>query len=141
MTIPREFILPVRIAFGDCDPAGIVYFPNFFRWFDAGMHEMFASVGLSAEKVSRETGLVVWPSIDAKATFHAPARYGESVEVRTSITEWRSRTFVMAHRIIRGETLICDGTVLRFVGERQPGDDTVKLRAVPVPDWVRKPFE
>ena len=43
-----------------------------------------------------ETGLVVWPSIDAKATFHAPARYGESVEVRTSIAEWRSRTFVMA---------------------------------------------
>jgi hypothetical protein len=47
----------------------------------------------------------------------------------------------MAHRIVRGETLICDGTVLRFVGERQPGDENVKLRAVPVPDWMRKPFE
>ena len=82
MAATRDFIMPVSIAFGDCDPAGIVYFPNFFRWFDAGMHEMFASVGLPADKVTRETGLVVWPSIDTKATFHAPARYGEQVEVR-----------------------------------------------------------
>ena len=141
MAATRDFIMPVRIAFGDSDPAGIVYFPNFFRWFDAGMHEMFASVGLSAEKVTRETGLVVWPSIDAKATFHAPARYGESVEVHTCVAEWRSRTFLMSHRIVRGDTLICDGTVLRFVGERQPGTDTVKLRTVPVPEWMRKALD
>ncbi|MBM3406461.1 MAG: acyl-CoA thioesterase [Betaproteobacteria bacterium] len=141
MSATREFIMPIRIAFGDCDPAGIVYFPNFFRWFDAGMHEMFAAVGLSAEKVSRETGLVVWPSIDAKATFHAPARTGDLVEVRSSVAEWRSRTFVMSHRIVRGDTLICDGTVLRFVGERQPSHDDVKMRTVPVPDWMRQAFD
>lgn len=141
MAATRDFIMPVRIAFGDCDPAGIVYFPNFFRWFDAGMHEMFASIGLPADKVTRETGLVVWPSIDAKATFHAPARFGEEVEVHTCVAEWRSRTFLMSHRIVRGDTLICDGTVLRFVGERQPGTDTVKLRTVPVPEWLRAAFD
>ena len=105
------------------------------------MHEMFAAVGLPAEKVGRETGLVVWPSIDVKATFHAPARYGESVEVRSFVSEWRSRTFLMSHRIVRGETLICEGSEVRFVGERMPGDENVKLRAVPIPDWMRKAFD
>ena len=133
----REFIMPVRIAFGDCDPAGIVYYPNFFRWFDAAMHEMFASVGLPADKVSRETGLVVWPSIEVNATFHSPARYGETVEVRSVVAEWRSRTFLLKHRIMRGETLICEGTELRFVGERLPGED-YRMRAAPIPDWMRE---
>jgi 4-hydroxybenzoyl-CoA thioesterase len=136
MTACREFIMPVRIAFGDCDPAGIVYYPNFFRWFDAAMHEMFASVGLPADKVSRETGLVVWPSIEVNATFHSPARYGETVEVRSSVAEWRSKTFLLAHRIVRGDTLICEGSELRFVGERIAAEG-YRMRAVPIPDWMR----
>lgn len=139
MAASRAFVLPVRIAFGDCDPAGIVYYPNFFRWFDTAVHEMFASVGLPADKVSRETGLVVWPSIDVKATFHSPARFGESVEVISQVAEWRTKTFLLSHRIVRGDTLICEGSELRFVGERLGGAD-YRMRAVPVPDWMRTPL-
>ena len=131
--------MPVKIAFGDCDPAGIVYYPNFFRWFDAAVHEMFASVGLAADKISRETGLVVWPSIDVKATFHRPARYNESVEVISQVAEWRTKTFLVSHRIVRGDTLICEGSELRFVGERLAGGD-YRMRSVPVPDWMRTPL-
>lgn len=136
MAASKEFVFPVKIAFGDCDPAGIVYYPNFFRWFDAAVHEMFASVGLPADKVSRDTGLVVWPSIDVKATFHSPARYGEAVAVHSHVAEWRSRTFLLAHRIVRADTLICEGSELRFVGERIPGED-YRMRAAPIPDWMR----
>ena len=31
----------VRIEFGDCDPAGIVFYPNFQRWIDAGSLSSF----------------------------------------------------------------------------------------------------
>ena len=33
---PFEF--HVDIAWGHCDPAGIIYYPNYVRWFDAAYH-------------------------------------------------------------------------------------------------------
>ena len=34
------FVVPVE--FGDTDPATIVFYPHFFRWFDAGAWRLFA---------------------------------------------------------------------------------------------------
>ena len=37
----------VEIEFGDCDPAGIVYFPNYFRFFDdSTAHLISAALGM-----------------------------------------------------------------------------------------------
>ena len=36
----------VRIDWGDCDPARIVFYPNYFRWFDQATSRLFESVGL-----------------------------------------------------------------------------------------------
>ena len=42
----KTVIYTVRVEFGDCDPAGIVWFPNFFRWIDAASRHFFAEHGL-----------------------------------------------------------------------------------------------
>ena len=34
-----------RIAWGECDSAGIVFYPNFYRWFDQGSHELVRKAG------------------------------------------------------------------------------------------------
>ena len=34
----------VEIEFGDCDPAGIVFYPNHFRMFDAATAPTFGEV-------------------------------------------------------------------------------------------------
>ena len=44
--MPVTHIHPVHVEFGDCDPAQIVYFPNFFRWFDAATFHFFRECGL-----------------------------------------------------------------------------------------------
>ena len=36
----------LRIEWGDCDPAGIVFFPNYSRWMDAASHHFFVRCGL-----------------------------------------------------------------------------------------------
>jgi len=28
-----------RVSFGDCDPAGIAYYPNMFKWIDTTFHD------------------------------------------------------------------------------------------------------
>jgi len=36
----------VTVEFGDCDPAQIVYYPNFFRWMDAASRHFFIACGV-----------------------------------------------------------------------------------------------
>lgn len=136
----RTFVLPVLVGFGDCDPAGIVYYPNFFRWFDAATHAMFFAVGQSHDRARREHGWIVWPVVDAGASFCAPARANEAIEIHSTIEHWSAKTFRISHRAMRGDTLLVDGWEVRFIGEPHP-DDPRRLRVVPIPDFVRQLFD
>ena len=42
----KIIVFRVGVQFGDCDPAGIVFFPNFSRWMDAASHHFFVGCGL-----------------------------------------------------------------------------------------------
>jgi 4-hydroxybenzoyl-CoA thioesterase len=136
----KTHVHPVLVGFGDCDPAGIVYYPNFFRWFDAAMHAMFFARGHSFESMKREHGLIAWPLVDAGGAFRAPARLNEQIEIHSTIESWSRKTFRIAHRALRGSTLLVEGWEVRFLGEPHP-DDPQRLRAVPIPDWMRTLFD
>ena len=42
----RNNTIQLHVEFGDCDPAGIVFYPNYFRWMDVGTRRFFASCGV-----------------------------------------------------------------------------------------------
>jgi 4-hydroxybenzoyl-CoA thioesterase len=46
--MPRTTIHRVQVQFGDCDPAQIAFFPNYFRWCDAATLHFFTSGGMVA---------------------------------------------------------------------------------------------
>lgn len=133
-----SYVHPVRIGFGDCDPAGIVYYPNFFRWFDDAVHAMFFSIGESHDR-SREQDLIVWPLADAGASFRAPARYNECIEIHSRVESFTAKTFRIAHRAMRGDTLLAEGWEVRFIGEPHP-DDPKRMRAIPLPESLIRLF-
>ena len=98
----RVHQLSIHVEFGDCDPAGIVWFPNFFRWFDAGSRRFFIACGVPTWKeLEKTTGIIGTPLVDTRARFVKPASYGDEVIVETSVPEWRGKSFVMRHRILR----------------------------------------
>ena len=136
----KTHVHPVLIGFGDCDPAGIVFYPNFFRWFDASTHELLLAAGQSHDGMHREHGWVLGPLVDAGATFRAPARYNERIEIHSEIERWSAKTFRIAHRALRGDTLVAEGWEVRFIGAPHP-DDPKRLRALPIPGWFRALFE
>jgi acyl-CoA thioesterase FadM len=35
-----------RVEFGDCDPAQVAYYPNFFLWLDRSTHALFETAGV-----------------------------------------------------------------------------------------------
>ena len=133
----RIHTLPIHVEFGDCDPAGIVWFPNFFRWFDAGSRRFFIACGVPTWKeLEKTTGIIGTPLVDTQARFVKPASYGDEIVVETSITEWRGKSFVMRHRILRDGDLLCECEEVRVFAQRN-GADPHAIRAVVVPADIR----
>src|SRR5208282_321650 len=106
----RTVVYRVQIQFGDCDPAGIVFFPNFSRWMDAASLNYFAASGIPPwRELEKTTGIVGTPLLEIHTRFVTSATYGEIIEIHTSVEEWHAKTFVQKHVAMRGPDLICEG--------------------------------
>lgn len=127
----------VEVQWGDCDPAGIVFFPNFSRWMDQASLAFFRACGLPPWRELEATrGIVGTPLLEIHTRFYKPASYGETIEVHTLIEAWAAKTFRHQHRVLRGETLLCEGTEVRAFVQRDPADPA-RLRALPVPEDLK----
>lgn len=136
----RTFVLPVSIDFGDCDPAGIVFYPNFYRWFDRATHRMFAAVGYDFFQLKRDHGWIAWPLVDTGARFLLPATVGDQIELHSTIIEWSAKTFRISHQARRDGDLLVDGFEVRILGEQRDSDPK-RLRAVTIPEDMKRKFE
>ncbi|MFS2049052.1 acyl-CoA thioesterase [Variovorax sp. CT11-76] len=99
----KEIVHTVRVEFGDCDPAGIVWFPNFFRWIDAASRHFFHQCGVPRwEETTKTLGVIGTPLVDTHTRFVKTASYGDTLEIAVRIAEWREKSFVQAYRVTRG---------------------------------------
>ena len=103
----------VRVRFGDTDPYGIVYFVSYFRYCHRGIEEFLRHLGLPPETMFRNReerfGL---PIVAADCRFLVPARYGELLEMETSLKEVKQKAIVFQFHFYRPpETrLLAEGT-------------------------------
>src|SRR6266700_5774439 len=66
----------VAVHWGDTDPARIVFYPNYFEWFDQSTRLFFDSVGLDWDSLAKKYGIMGLPIVEAKARFLAPCKFG-----------------------------------------------------------------
>jgi 4-hydroxybenzoyl-CoA thioesterase len=128
----------VDVHFGDCDPAGIVFFPNFSRWMDEASLAFFLACGVPPwRELLKTRGIVGTPLLEIHTRFLKPATYGETLEVHTSIEDWSHKTFRHRHRVHRGAELLCEGTEVRAFVQRDPADAD-RIRAIPIPEDIKR---
>ena len=132
----KEIIYTVRVEFGDCDPARIVWFPNFFRWIDASSRNFFVKCGVPPwHETEAATGMIGTPVVDTHARFVKTASYGDTLQIAVAIPEWRAKSFVQTYRVTRGDALILECEEVRiFAARREDGG----IRAVPIPAEIRR---
>jgi 4-hydroxybenzoyl-CoA thioesterase len=128
----------LRVEFGDCDPARIVWFPNFFRWIDAASRHFFVQCGIPDWHITEKThGILGTPLVDTHARFIKTASYGDVLDIHTRIKEWRNKSFVLAYQVTRGDDLIMECEEVRIFAahkdDHQPG-----IKAVEIPSDLRQ---
>lgn len=137
----RVHIHHVNVEFGDCDPAQIAYFPNFFRWYDAASRHFFESCGVPPwRELEKTVGIIGTPVVDAHSRFVRPTSYGDRIEVHTSVEEWREKSFVMRYELRRGKDLLAEGRDTRIFAIRHP-EDPSRIKAIPIPQDIRRMCE
>ena len=134
MFVNRKRIL---IEFADCDPANIVFFANYFRWFDDCTTALFAAAGLPIRKLFRSYNVIGIPVVEANARFLAPSSYGDELEVESCVAEWRKSSFVITHKFFREGELMLDGREIRVWAAAHPTKSN-RMKAVPLPEEVIK---
>jgi len=130
----------IQVEWGDCDPAGIVYFPRFFELFDACTNALFKRAGFPKPEMLKHYGLLGIPLIEAAAQFYVPASFGESVTVETRIVEWGTSSFRVEHKMYKGDVLAAEGRERRVWTVRDPLRPS-GMRSQAIPQEVKDKFQ
>lgn len=130
----------ILIEWGDCDPAGIVFYPRYFAWFDACTAGLFAAVGLPKPQMIAKYNLLGIPMVDTRARFIVPSKFGDEVSIISSITEFRRSSFDVRHQLMRGETLAVEGFETRVWTVRDP-ENLERIKSQPIPAEVIALFD
>ena len=89
----------VRIEWGDCDAAGIVYFPRYFEMFDTSTHHLFEAAGWKKASLREKFDMVGYPMVDTRAKFLLPSSFGDDIVIETRIAALRNSSFDIEHRV------------------------------------------
>lgn len=129
----------IRIEWGDCDPAGIVYFPRYFELFDACTRALFERAGFFKRDMLRQYRIAGIPVVDIKSRFMMPSRFGDDVTVESWIAKWGDSSFVIGHRLLKGDALAAECFETRVWVGLKDGDPE-KFEARSIPNEVKEKF-
>ena len=128
----------VRIEWGDCDPAGIIFYPRYFEIFDASTAALFErALGLTKFEQLKRFDFAGYPLARTRAKFIRPTRFGDDVTVDTSVKFGRA-SFDIEHRLsLKGEICVeCSETRVWVVRDSATG----AIKSQPVPADVLAKF-
>ena len=122
-----------RVSFGDCDPAGIVFYPNMFAWMDACFHDLLRRHG-GHGAVCEALGAVGLGLMEAGAGFRRPMRENDLVEVAIASADWGEKTLTLTYELSVNGAVCATGREMRGVFLPAPrglrGGETAPLRAM-----------
>jgi acyl-CoA thioester hydrolase len=123
----------IRVRYAETDQMGVVYYANYFVWFEIGRVEVLRSVGLSYDQMEKDHKLIL-PVVDASCRYKSPAKYDEEILIETRPALLRGSVIKFAYRIYRDadrdgkeRKLLAEGETVHVVCdekfERQPLPD------------------
>lgn len=125
----------IKVYFGDTDAAGIVFYPNFYRWMDQAAGELFGNAIGPISKMQKEDNIFL-PLLETHCKFYAPLFLEDIVEIHSRVSEINNKTLRVEHDFIRDNQTVAQGYEIRAWAKKKDG----KLKANPVPDEVKEMF-
>jgi acyl-CoA thioester hydrolase len=97
----RVHDLSVRVAYGDTDRMGVVYYANYLRFFEQGRTELLRSLGARYRDLELQRKLYL-PAAEASCRYEAPARYDDLLLVRTWVCALGKASLSFVYEVLAG---------------------------------------
>ncbi|MGH9533294.1 MAG: acyl-CoA thioesterase [Terriglobales bacterium] len=115
----------IRVRYAETDQMGVVYYANFFVWFEIGRVEHLRSRGFSYRDLEAEDGRFI-PVVEARCRYKAPARYDDLLILRTRLARQRGSLLDFVYEVVRASDglLLATGETRHVVVDKnfQPAD-------------------
>ena len=127
----------IMVEWGDCDPAGIVYYPSYFKWFDQGTYRLFLKAGLRRDDITSGQWKEGTPLVAAECSFKRASQTGEKLKIESFVERFGRSSFTVRHVFRDHEGQVAaEGTETRIWARKE--GDARSLKAISVPDEVRR---
>ena len=120
-----SFLFPLRVYFEDTDVMGIVYYPNYLKWFERARWEMLRAAGVDLLR-SQEEGRGGYAVASVNIRYLRPAKLDDAIVVESTVTEIRASSVMVRQTAKRdGQQLATADLHVVFIGpegrpRRQP---------------------
>jgi len=114
---PMEFHdATVRVRYAETDQMGVVYYGNYFVWFEIGRVELMRALGFEYKLMETEDDCFIVVA-EASCRYRQSAKYDELLRVRTRISQAGNRVVKYAYEILRDtdNTLLATGETTHVI--------------------------
>lgn len=126
----------IRIEWGDCDPAGIVFYPRYFAMFDHSTAMLLeAATGYTKYQMREVYDFVGFPMVDTGAKFFIPSKFGDDIVIESAVTELGKSSFSISHKVWKGDALAIEAFEKRVWVGKHP-DDPERIKSKPIHEEV-----
>ena len=130
----------VRIEWGDCDPAGIVFYPRYIAMFDHSTTLLIEqALGARKHELYRTYAFDGYPVVENRARFLKPTRFGDDVVIETRFAGLGRSSFRLVHRLTLEGELAVEGFETRVWVVREASEPG-RFRPLPLPPEVAARF-
>lgn len=121
-----------KVKFGETDMAGIVFYPNFYKWMDYATGELFDSNYRSISNLINEEQ-IYFPLLETRCNFFMPLFFENKIQIISEVVEWSNKTFKVVHTFKRDTEVIASGYEVRAWAKKIND----KLKTVPIPEELK----
>jgi len=110
----------LRVRYSETDQMGVVYYANFFVWFEIGRTDLCRQHGFAYRDMEQQDGLYIMVA-ETRCRYKAPAHYDEEILVRTRLRCARKRVLVFSYEVYREDEnmLLAEGETVHVITDRQ----------------------
>lgn len=133
----RTFRYERLLHWSECDPAGIIFFPNYARWMVEGVNLLLLSLGVDPNGRTAEGYHKGLPSTGLQLSFKAPAVLHDLLVHEVEVMKIGNTSMTIKHRFFRDDLLLAEGEETRI----WTVDSGAGMRSFPISSELRALLE
>jgi acyl-CoA thioester hydrolase len=112
----ESFDTLVRVRYAETDKMGVVYYGNYYIYFEVGRVEYMRNLGIDYKRMEIDDDSLIVVA-ESHCRYRRPARYDDLLRIRTRVLSVKRRTIRFGYEILRDESgeLLASGETIHVV--------------------------